>query len=175
MADQYVGEIRIFGCNFAPTGWAQCNGQILSISQNTALFSLLGTNYGGDGRVTFALPNLQGAATLNWGSGAGLTSYVVGETAGAATVTLTLNEMPGHSHTVNAINSGNAASPNGSIWGNPTARPAPNFFTNSVGSGPVMNPQAIGVNGGNSAHNNLMPYQVVNYCIALTGVFPPRS
>lgn len=175
MADQYIGEIRIFGCNYAPTGWAQCNGQLLPIAQNTALFSLLGTNYGGDGRVTFALPNLQGAATLNSGSGAGLSPYTVGQRAGVATVTLTLNEIPSHTHAANAKTAGSQASPNGALWANPAGRPAPNFFTNGIGTSPAMNAQAIALTGGSNAHNNLMPYQVMNFCIALYGVFPPRS
>lgn len=175
MSDQFVGEIRMFGCNFAPKGWAQCNGQLLPISQNTALFSILGVSYGGDGRSTFALPNLQGSAALHWGNGPGLSPYVVGETGGSTTVTLLQSEMPGHTHAANAKTSGNTANPDGLVWGNPTARPAPNFFTNSIGTATVMNAQAIGIRGGSNPHNNLMPYRVVNFCIALTGVFPPRS
>lgn len=174
MSDQFVGEIRVFGCNFAPKGWAQCNGQILPISQNTALFSLLGTYYGGDGRVTFALPNLQGAATTGTGNGAGLTPYSLGETAGATTTTLTLSQMPAHTHAANAKTGGTSADPNGLIWGSPSGRPAPNFLTDNIGTAQQMNAQALASSGGNGPHNNLMPYQVVNFCIALSGIFPQR-
>jgi microcystin-dependent protein len=175
MADQFLGEIRMFGCNYAPQGWAQCNGQLLSISQNTALFSLLGTQYGGDGRVNFALPNLQGASTLNAGSGAGLSTYEVGESGGQATVTLSPSQMPMHSHSVNAVTAGNTADPNGLLWGNPAGRPAPFFYANSIGTAVAMSTQAIGLSGGNGPHDNLMPYLVINVCIALTGIFPARS
>ncbi len=175
MSDQYLGEIRMFGCNFAPVGWALCNGQILPISQNTALFSLLGTSFGGDGKITFALPNLQGTSTLSTGQGAGLSSYTVGEQGGQPTTTLILTEMPLHTHGVNAVTGGTTADPKGLVWGNPSGRPAANFFANVPGTPSAMNQQAVATSGGTSPHNNLMPYLVLNFCIALNGAYPPRS
>lgn len=176
MADQYVGEIRIFGCNFAPTGWAQCNGQLMAISQNTALFSLLGTNYGGDGKSTFGLPNIQGMTTMNQGQGPGLTERFVGETSGSANVTLLSSEMPIHNHTLNGIPSASATDPTSNIWGNPAnRRPAPFLYAPALTSPKMMNPMALSVSGSSLPHNNMMPYLVINYCIALQGIFPPRG
>jgi microcystin-dependent protein len=180
MSDQFLAEIRLFACNFAPIGWATCSGQILPISQNTALFSLLGTNYGGDGRSTFALPNLQGALPVAQGQGAGLSLYDLGETGGSPNVTLLATEMPSHSHTLNADKGAAlSASPSGAIYmkGN---------FSSGGTSGPVqaykaqtpttqMAANAIGPAGGSQPHNNLMPYLALNYCIALQGIYPPRS
>ncbi|WP_407571655.1 phage tail protein [Deinococcus altitudinis] len=173
MSEPFVGEIRVFGFNFAPQGWAQCNGQLLSIAQNTALFSLLGTNYGGDGRVTFGLPNLQGAAALHVGSGAGpgLSQYFLGQTGGSQTVTLLQNEMPAHTHALGAVTD---PAESGS--------PAGNVLARSVGgpvyaSGPANAQLAAGAvspQGGNQPHNNLPPYLVANFCIALQGVYPQR-
>jgi len=174
--DPFVAEIKMFGCNFAPRGWAQCNGQLLPISQNTALFSLLGTQYGGDGKSTFALPNLQGSAALHYGQGPGLTDRYIGETGGEQAVTLINTEMPQHVHTANAKTGGNIADPNGQVWGNPgTQRPAPNFFADNIGSSTMMSPMALSMAGGSQPHNNMMPYQVMNFCIALQGIFPPRG
>ena len=175
MADPFVAEIRMFGCNFAPNGWALCNGQLLSISQNTALFSLVGTYYGGDGRTTFGLPNLQGSAALDAGSGAGLTQRVIGETGGEISVTLIASEMPSHTHNANAKTAGTAADPSGVLWGNPSGRPAPNFFADALGTPQLMSTTALANSGGGQPHNNMMPYQVVNFCIALQGIYPPRS
>jgi microcystin-dependent protein len=175
MSDQYVGEIRAFGCNFAPYGWAPCDGQLMSISQNSALFSLLGINYGGDGRSTFALPNLQGRAALNQDqSPGGKNEYRIGQTGGAAAVTLTTAQMAAHNHTALAATASTAGNPSGLTWANPGGRTAPNYFANAVGTAQVMNPQALQLTGGNQPHNNLMPYQVVNFCIALQGIFPQR-
>jgi microcystin-dependent protein len=180
MSDQFLGEIRLFACNFAPIGWATCSGQILPISQNTALFSLLGTNYGGDGRSNFGLPNLQGALPVAQGQGAGLSLYVVGQSGGSASITLPATEMPSHTHTLNA-DKGTALS------NNPAAAIyMKGHFTTTSGGGPVqaykaqtpttqMAANAIGPIGGGQAHNNLMPYLALNYCIALQGIFPPRS
>jgi microcystin-dependent protein len=175
MAEPFVAEIRMFGFNFAPLGWAQCNGQLLPISQNTALFSLLGTNYGGDGRSTFGLPNLQGSAVLGAGNGAGLTQRFVGETGGEQNVTLLATEMPVHTHVLNGQTGGTVADPNGQNWGNPGGRPAPNFFSNAIGTAQNMNPVALSLTGNSAPHNNMMPYLVVNFCIAMQGVFPARN
>lgn len=174
MADPFVAEIRMFGCNFAPTGWALCNGQLLPISQNTALFSLLGTQYGGNGTSNFALPNLQAAGSLDAGNGPGLTQRYTGETGGVASVTLLSTEMASHNHTVNAKIPSTAQTPVANIFGNNgSTRPAANYY--AVGNPNTgMNPTALSVAGGNTPHNNLMPYLVINFCIALQGIFPQR-
>ncbi|HEX8191156.1 MAG TPA: tail fiber protein [Pyrinomonadaceae bacterium] len=169
MADPFVAEIRMFGFNFAPTGWAQCNGQILPISQNTALFSLLGTTYGGDGKSTFALPNLQGSAPMHPGQGFGLSLYDLGQTGGSEFVTLLQSEMPFHSHGfVGSEEVVNANEPGDNWFGAGETRYAdPAALTQ-------LNFQAISIAGGSLPHNNMMPYLVVNFCIALQGVFPAR-
>jgi microcystin-dependent protein len=176
MADQYVGEIRIFGCNFAPTGWAQCNGQLMPISQNTALFSLLGTTYGGDGKSTFALPNVEASATMTWGQGAGLTERYLGEQSGEPNVNLIITEIPAHNHVLNAVVTSTLPDPTNNTWGNPgNRRPAPFFYAPALTAPKLMNPMALNVAGSSIPHNNLQPYQVLNYCIALQGIFPPRG
>ena len=177
MSSPFVAEIRIFPFNFAPKGWAFCDGQLMMISQNTALFSLLGTTYGGDGKSTFALPDLQGAAPVQQGQGPGLSQYFLGEATGSETVTLLTSEMPAHNHTMEAdFNHFNAkaTSPNGAVLVNDSpkltfanAPAAPNLQT--------MNPAMISVAGGSQPHNNMMPYLTLNYCIALQGVYPPRT
>ena len=176
MTSPFLAEIRIFPFNFAPTGWAVCNGQLLAISQNTALFSLLGTQYGGDGRSTFALPNLQGSVPVHAGSsgGQGLTQYFPGETGGVATVTLLQTEMPAHNHALMATSQqGTDAAPGtenlarsvgASLYQSTTT-------TNLVALSPNTLPPA----GGNQPHNNLMPYLTLNFCIALQGEFPSRN
>lgn len=170
MSDPFVAEIRIFGFNFAPTGWAQCNGQILPISQNTALFSLLGTMYGGNGQSTFALPNLEGSVPMFWGQGPGLSLYDQGQTGGSTTVTLLTSEMPLHPHgfvcSEENVNENNVQS---NWFGSGETRyAAPANLTN-------MSPQALAPAGGSLPHNNVMPYLTLNICIAMQGVFPPRS
>jgi microcystin-dependent protein len=176
MTDQFVGEIRIFGGNFAPTGWAFCNGQLMPISQNTALFSLLGTFYGGNGTSTFALPNLQGAAPLMAGQGPGLTSRVLGESGGESTVTLTVAETPAHTHTPEGSNvAGTGVSPTGDTWGVASITRGQKLYAPTVGTGPLMSPQTFGTTGGSQPHNNLPPYLTLTFIIALTGIFPPRS
>lgn len=170
MSSPFVAEIRMFGFNFPPTGWAFCNGQLLPISQNTALFSLLGTTYGGDGKSTFALPDLQGSVPLHPGQGQGLSLYDLGQTGGASAVTLLTSEIPAHSHSFTAteevVNENNVTN---NFFGAGESRYAP---ANNVVQ---MAPQALPPAGGSLPHNNMMPYLVVNFCIALQGVFPPRS
>lgn len=174
MSSPFVAEIRMFGFNFAPTGWAQCNGQLLPISQNTALFSLLGTVYGGDGKSTFALPNLQGSVPVEQGQGSGLSEYFLGQQSGSQTVTLLQSEMPAHNHFMQAYTGDPAdnriPAPNMSL-----GTPDPGLAYSSTSTGLTqMNFQALGIAGGGLPHNNLMPYLVVNFCIAMQGVFPPR-
>jgi microcystin-dependent protein len=175
MADQYLGEIRIVGFNFPPNGWALCNGQILPISQNTALFSLLGTFYGGDGKSNFALPNLQGNAALGFGQGAGLSLYSLGQTVGQQSVTLNVAQLGAHNHTPVAESGRGIASqatPVGNAWGKSGAGDTP------YSSGPAnvtMSAASTAAAGSGGAHNNMMPYLVVNYVIAMTGIYPPRS
>lgn len=176
MADPFVAEIRIFPFNFAPRGWAFCNGQLLPLSQNTALFSLLGTTYGGDGQSTFALPDLQGRAAMFNGQGPGLSLHDLGETGGVDNVTLLVTEMPAHTHVVNAKVAGGTASPANFVWGTSSAaKVAANFYAPAAASPVNMNPLALSVSGGGQPHNNLMPFLTLNFCIALQGVFPPRS
>jgi microcystin-dependent protein len=176
MSNPFVAEIRIFCGNFAPKGWAFCNGQILPISQNTALFSLLGTNYGGDGKTNFALPNLQGSFPMHPGSGPGLSVRDLGEASGMATVTLLAAEMPSHAHAPFA--SGDAAastSPvpgaNGPVMLATTSVPVYGALTEPT----PLDGAAIGAVGGNQPHENRQPYLALNFIIALQGVFPPRS
>ena len=177
MSDPFVGEIRMFGFNFPPRGWAFCNGQLLSISQNTALFALLGTFYGGDGKSTFALPNLQGSAPVHQGQGQGLSPYVLGQQAGEESVTLITTEIPVHTHTPPGCASGGAdqLSPAGNVWAAGGGRRIPvNMYTAAAGSGPIMNPAALSIAGSSLPHNNMPPYLTLNFCIALQGVFPQR-
>ena len=175
MAEPFVAEIRVVGFNFAPTGWALCNGQLMPISQNTALFSLLGTMYGGDGKSTFALPNIQGRAVVHFGQGQGLTDWPQGAEAGSDAVTLLTTEIAAHNHTVGAVpdpaDQTNPA-PNRSL-----ARSKPGNVWQSVVNQNIvdMAPQALPPAGGSLPHNNLPPYLVLNFIIALQGVFPPRS
>jgi microcystin-dependent protein len=172
MADQFVAEIRIFAGNFAPTGWATCDGQILPLSQNTALFSLLGTNYGGNGQSTFALPNLQNRSPMHQGQGPGLSDRFIGEDVGVSTVTLLESEIPAHGHTLTAIN--DVADINS---------PTNNGFARSTGgavyaaSGPAVNmsPLALSTAGGGQPHNNRQPYLALTFIIALQGIYPPRG
>lgn len=173
MSDQFVAEIRIFGFNFAPAGWAKCNGQLLPISQNTALFSLLGTMYGGDGKSTFALPDLRDAAALHAGQGPGLSQRDIGERGGTEFVTLLESEMPAHGHVLNGSGGfGNSTDPNGRVWARPFG--GGNLYKPS-GSPATMAPQALAPAGASFPHNNLQPYLTLNFCIALQGIFPPRD
>jgi microcystin-dependent protein len=172
MADMFVGEIRIFGFNFPPVGWAFCNGQLVAISQNTALFSLLGTFYGGDGRSNFALPNMQGKAPLNMGNGAGLTQRVIGETGGEGSVTLLTSELPTHTHTANGNSGmGDQYGPPGNFW----ATDAGGNFEYGPTANATMAAGAVQSIGGGQPHNNLQQYLVLNFCIAMQGIFPSRA
>lgn len=174
MADPFVAEIRIFPFTFAPKGWAFCNGQILPISQNTALFSLLGTTYGGDGKSTFALPDLEGSAPMHPGQGPGLSLHDLGETGGVESVTLLQSEFPVHNHAIRA-----ASDPAELQAGSATrsiARTANGFaFNEALGTAAQMAFQTLAPAGGGLPHNNMMPYLTCNFNIALQGVFPPRN
>jgi microcystin-dependent protein len=172
MADPFVAEIRIFPFNFAPKGWAFCDGQLLPISQNTALFSLLGVTYGGDGKSTFALPDLQGTAPMHPGQGPGLSLHDLGETGGSEAVTLLESEIPVHSHVLLAAG-GDPAESNDPT-GNALSRSSLNAYTSNLTFTP-MAAQSLAPAGGSQPHNNMMPYLTLNFCIALQGVFPPRS
>jgi microcystin-dependent protein len=169
--EPYIGQISMAGFNFAPRGWALCNGQLLSIAQNTALFSLLGTTFGGDGRVTFGLPDLRGRVPVHQGQGPGLTTRVMGETAGQETVTLINSEMPMHNHLVNVTSADSTAKNPTNNFPGGTASPV----YAAAANGNVMNPQVIGLAGGNQPHQNMQPYQVISFIIALEGIFPSRN
>jgi len=175
MSSPFVAEIRMFAGNFAPTGWATCNGQLMSISQNTALFSLLGTFYGGDGKSNFALPNLEDSTPMFWGQGAGLSLYSLGQSSGTPQVTLLTSEMPQHNHNLMAdtVDIGDTRTP-GPTASLVSTSPG-NLYNPSVNGVAMMNPQALSVAGGSLPHNNMMPYLTLNFCIALQGVFPPRT
>jgi len=174
MADPFVAEIRIFPFNFPPKGWAWCDGQLLPLSQNTALFSLLGTTYGGDGKSTFALPNLQGSAPMHPGQGPGLSLHDLGEQGGTETVTLLESEIPAHTH---ALRGSNASGDSPLPGGNTPARPGSTaiYQQDSAQNLVAMAPQALSPAGGSQPHNNLQPYLTFYFNIALQGVFPPRS
>ena len=171
--DPFVAEIRIFPFNFAPKGWAFCNGQILPISQNTALFSLLGTTYGGDGKSTFALPNMIDTVPVHAGFGAGLSQRFLGEQGGSQTVTLLQNEMPFHTHNVRAA-AGEVAESNVG-QNNVLTRGSLNTYATPANPNVAMAPQTFGIAGGSQPHNNMMPFLTLSFCIALQGVFPPRQ
>ena len=177
MADPFVAEIRIFPFNFAPKGWAFCDGQILPLSQNTALFSLLGTTYGGNGQSTFALPDLQGGAVMHPGQGPGLSQHFLGEQGGSETVTLLQSEIPLHTHQVgrSIAANGDSVTPAGNIWSQAPGGRGSIFVYNAGPPTGKMNPQALLPAGGDLPHNNMQPYLTLNFCIALQGVFPPRT
>ncbi|KJV06152.1 phage tail protein [Methylocucumis oryzae] len=173
MADPFVAEIRIFPFNFAPTGWAWCNGQLLPLSQNTALFSLLGTTYGGNGESNFALPDLQGRVPMHPGQGQGLSSHDLGETGGSDTVTLLESEMPAHRHallTRNDVGEDRIPNPTEAL-----ARSTGGMLYAAPSSLVPLADSALPPAGGNQPHNNLMPYLTMYFCIAMQGVFPPRT
>ena len=165
MSTPFLGEIKVISFNFAPKGWTFCNGQLLPINQNQALFSILGTTYGGDGRVNFALPNFQGRMPIHQGQG-----FVLGERGGETTHVLTSNEMPAHNHPAVGSATADSASPNGTTWapadGSVQYYPTPNT---------VMSSSAISAIGGNQPHQNEAPYLVLNFIIALQGIFPSQN
>ncbi|HMI51169.1 MAG TPA: tail fiber protein [Candidatus Saccharimonadales bacterium] len=174
MSEPFVAEIRIFAGNFAPTGWAMCNGQVLPISQNTALFSLLGTTYGGDGKSTFALPNLQGLAPLHQGQGPGLSLRDLGEIGGEQSVTLLESEIPAHSHGVRAATSGNLPGPSNNVWAS-GLKGHPASYAPAKSPAAQLNLNAVSQTGSSFPHNNMSPYLCLTFIIALQGVFPPRG
>jgi microcystin-dependent protein len=173
MADPFVAEICVFPFDFAPTGWAFCDGQLLPISQNTALFSLLGTTYGGDGKSNFALPNLQGSVPMQSGQRQGLTECILGEAGGVETVALLDSEMPQHTHAISASAAeGVAASPTGQLLASGVGI---NMYSTSTSPVTQVNVDAAAPAGGSQPHSNLQPYLTLNFCIALQGIFSPRS
>ena len=176
MADPFVAEVRIFPFNFAPKGWAFCDGQLLPLSQNTALFSLLGTTYGGDGKSNFALPNLQGSAPMHPGQGPGLSLHDLGETSGSDTVTLLESEIPVHSHSLTASQGdGTERTPSAGGTGQLLATGVGISQYQTPGAQTNLNSGAVAPAGGDQPHNNMQPYLTLNFNIALQGVFPPRG
>lgn len=176
MSQPFLGEIRMFGGNFAPKGWALCSGQVLSIAQNTALFSLLGVTYGGNGQTTFALPDLRGRFPMHAGNGPGLSPRTLGEIGGSETVTLLSTQMPTHNHAVNASSlAAGGPSPEGGIPGYTTDSNQTDIYAYSTTPNTTMSPQMIGLAGGSQPHENEPPFQVVNFIIALQGIFPSRN
>jgi len=169
--DPYIGEIRLFAGNYAPTGWAFCDGQVLETVQYNALFTVIGNRFGGDGDTTFALPDLRGRLSMHAGAGIGLTPRAFGETGGEAAVALTLDQIPVHDHAANCRTTSNGKSPEGAIWASVAG------FGQGVYSTKTdvpMNAETIGVAGGGQPHNNMPPYVNINYMIALNGVYPSK-
>lgn len=183
MSDPYIGEIRPFGFNFAPRNWAFCRGQLLAIQSNTALFSIIGTYYGGNGQTNFALPNLQSRVALGMGQGPGLSQYVIGEETGVENVTLLTTEMPSHNHTPYSRTKGGTADghrvPQAGDYltrlNITTTAPGQTWRAAPLTNATTLHPTAIGFVGGNQAHSNLQPTLAVNYCICTQGVFPSRN
>lgn len=172
MSEPFVGEIRMFAGTFAPRGWAFCNGQLLAVSQNDALFSLLGTIYGGDGRTTFGLPDLRGRIPVHTGTGPGLSPRPLGAKGGQEQVTLTVNQLPLHTHSMQAsANLGGDSSPAGKV---PAESPSVALYLEE-GPSVAMDSAAIGSMGGGQSHANLMPFQCINFIIALFGIYPSRN
>jgi microcystin-dependent protein len=186
MTDQYVGQVQLFGFNFAPNGWALCQGQILPIQQYSALFALIGSAYGGNGASNFALPNLQGRSAVGVGQGPSLTNYVQGQTAGEVSVTLGISTMPSHNHSFFAASAaGTTTTAAGQQLGvsqigkgtgkEVTTYTAAIYSPNPGNATTGLTPQAVGLAGNTQPHNNMQPYLALNYCIALIGEFPPRN
>ncbi|UWZ86116.1 phage tail protein [Occallatibacter riparius] len=179
MSDPFLAEIRILPLNFAPKGWAMCDGQLMALSQNTALFSLLGTTYGGNGINTFALPNLQGCVPLQPGQGPGLSLYDLGESSGTQTVTLIQSEMPMHTHTLGCVDgtrvSGETTNPTNSMLAKAGGTTPPTPYIPPPSTPGQLNANVVGLAGGSQPHNNMMPFLTLNFCIALQGIFPARG
>ena len=174
MAEAFLGEIRLFPYNFAPQGWAFCNGQIMAIAQNTALFSLLGTTYGGNGTTNFALPDLRGRLAVSSGQGPGLSPYTLGQQSGSESVTLTLNNLPSHNHTVSPGANGGAATeqrPAGAVMARGTA----SIYASAADGSTTMASSATSSTGNSQPFSSIQPLLVLNYCIALQGIFPSRN
>jgi microcystin-dependent protein len=173
--EPYIGEIRMFAGNYAPENWAFCDGSLLPIRNNTALFSILGTTYGGNGTTIFALPDLRGRTPMHYGTGIGLTPRYIGEPGGNPNVQLTLSETPLHTHAANCVAAAsNQTGPAGAVWANSTGgRKPPDIYSSKFDT--AMSPQAIGLTGGNIPHNNMQPYLGINYIISLQGIYPPRQ
>jgi microcystin-dependent protein len=172
MSEPFIGQISLFAGNFAPKGWAFCNGQTMAIQQNSALFAIIGTTYGGNGQTTFQLPNLQGRVPIGFGSAPGLSSYQLGQAGGEEAHTLVVNEMPAHTHpvTIGASNEAPSANrPGGNIPAEATAYSAPSAADATLGG------VTAGLTGGGQPHNNMQPYLALNYIIALQGIFPARN
>jgi len=174
MSEPFIAEIRIFAGNFAPRGWAFCNGQLLPISQNTALFSLIGTTYGGDGRSTTALPNLQGRAPMHPGRGPGLTARRLGQKGGIETVTLSEAQMPNHNHTLNSTRDAGEQGTLTNVVSLAQSAGGAMYQTSATGL-TAMSASATDPNGGGQAHNNMQPFLTLNFIIALVGLYPSRS
>lgn len=176
MSEPFLGEIRMMGFNFAPRGWAFCNGQLISIAQNTALFSLLGTFYGGNGQTNYALPNLQGLLPMHQGAGPGLTPRDLGETGGSYNVTLLQSEMPAHTHSVNASSApASSTEPGGNVLARSSDGLTAYNSTGTTTNAQVLDASVVTVTGGSQPHSNMMPSLTLNFCIALQGVFPSRN
>src|SRR5437763_6086070 len=174
MASPFIGQIVLFAGNFAPRGWALCHGQLLAISQNTALFSILGTTYGGNGQTTFALPDFRGRVPVGPGQGPGLSDYDLGEQTGTEAVTLLVAEIPSHNHQANCTNNtADEASPGGHIWATDASGVTGEYSTGSPST--TMGAAAIAPTGGNQPHTNIQPVLCVNFIIALEGIFPSRN
>jgi microcystin-dependent protein len=174
MSNPYVGEIRMFGGNFAPIGWAFCNGQILPISEFETLFNLIGTTYGGDGESTFAVPDLRGRAMIHQGTGPGLSTYVIGQAAGVEQVTLTTNQIPAHTHVPLGVTSGgNSPSPQNAYWS--ALNSGQNYYSQTATGGVAIAANAIQPAGGNQPHENLPPILAISFIISLFGIFPSPS
>ena len=179
MSEPFVAEIRCFGFTFAPRDWAQCNGQLMAIAQNQALFSILGTTYGGDGVTTFALPNLQGRIPMHWGASHGGETTDIGQVQGETSVSLTVNEIPIHNHAVTAVTVGDAsertAVPTNTAFLSGSRPPNRAYLNPAPAVNVAFSPKAISLAGGSQPHDNMQPYLVLNFCIALFGIFPPHS
>jgi microcystin-dependent protein len=177
MSDQFVAEIRIFPFNFPPKGWAFCDGQLMPISQNTALFSLLGTTYGGDGKSTFALPDMQGNAPMQPGQGQGLSLRDLGEMSGVESITLLTSEIPAHAHFIGRARAdgGDSITPVNSVWAQSAAgRGGAALYHEPPATGTINPLGSLALAGGGLPHNNMQPYLTLNFCIALQGIFPQR-